>query len=201
MPKTDYPLLYEFHLGLDDLNKQLEEYVQREVQKASTLQEDHSNYGGWHSDRNLDLHLDDGSKRSGLLIPLFLALSDAMKTYIRECHTKFKVEVKPEYDWNYTGAWFNVAFPKSGNYNSPHVHAQSNNQISGAYYIQTETPSSEHPLSGRIDFIDKQNKSQYGFFPKPGTLFLFPSDLLHWVHPYYGDKIRICFSFNVKGVI
>ena len=120
--------------------------------------------------------------------------SEPIMQFIDACHERFHVEPQFTYDWDYAGAWFNVAF--RGSYNAPHTHPDC--QISGAYYIRTEQPSKEYPFSGRTDFIHEN--MQYGFFPKPGTLLLFPSDMLHWVHPYYGSDIRICLSFNAKNV-
>lgn len=195
--QTPHPFLYEFTLDLENVNKKLEAYVHEEMERTKGLDSSakHSNIRGWHSERNLDTKLGDGSRGSNLLLPLFQALSEPMMAYIRACPTKFNVEPKPEYDWNYAGSWFNVAF--QGSYNAPHTHPGC--QISGAYYVRTEQPTKEEPFSGRIDFIDEKG-TQYGFFPKAGTLFLFPSDMLHWVHPYYGDGIRICLSFNAKNI-
>lgn len=189
-------LIREFNLRHDEINRKLEEYVVNELKKYKEMNHPlrHSNIGGWHSDRDLHAKLGDGSPLSTLLIQLLDSFSMPINQYINSCHEKFGTTPSSAYYWDYTGAWFNVAF--QGSYNSPHVHAGS--QISGAYYIRTEQPEDEHPFSGRIDFI--YNNLQYGFFPKPGTLLLFPSDMLHWVHPYHGSGIRICLSFNINNI-
>lgn len=190
------PLIGEFHLDHDALNKRLEAFVQQRIKQDTGFDGvlKNSNVGGWHSNRELHAHLGDGSAESNQLLLLFESLTGPMNTYIRSHAEKFKTVPKESYDWNYTGAWYNVAF--EGSYNAPHAHPGS--QISAAYYIRTEEPNEKHPFSGRIDFI--QNNIQYPYFPKPGTLLLFPSDLLHWVHPYYGKEIRICLSFNANNI-
>lgn len=191
-----HPLIQEFHIEQPELNQKLEKLVRDEIDREKGLGIDakHSNIGGWHSERNLDAKLADGSPRSALLIQLFESFSGPMTEYIRNNAEKFHTTQKEAYEWFYAGSWFNVAF--KGSYNAPHVHPGC--QISAAYYIRTEEPSKEHPFSGRIDFIDKN--IQYGYFPKAGTLFLFPSDMLHWVHPYFGNDLRICLSFNAKKI-
>lgn len=189
-------LIREFHLKNDEINRKLEEYVYNQINQSESLKERqlHSNIGGWHSDRNLHANLGDGSELSHQLILLLDSFSDPINEYINSLHDRFDVKPSPSYLWDYTGTWFNVAY--KGSYNSPHVHPSS--QISAAYYIRTEPPTAESPFSGRIDFI--HDNIQYGFFPTPGTLILFPGEMLHWVHPYYGSGYRICFSFNSNNI-
>jgi len=195
--KTAHPLIGEFHLDNHDLNTKLQEYVRQEIRQDTGLDpnQKHSNIGGWHSKKDLDARLSDGSEGSNLLLLLLASFSDPITEYIRT-HTKiFQTLPKDSYNWNYAGVWYNVAF--NGSYNAPHVHPGA--QISAAYYIRTEEPDQAHPFSGRIDFIE--NNIQYPFTPKAGTLLLFPSTMLHWVHPYYGKELRICLSFNAKDII
>jgi hypothetical protein len=195
--KSIHPLIGVFQLGNEELNKKIADHVRQEIQKELSLNEvlKHSNIGGWHSKRDLDSKLGDGSPGSNLLLLLLASFSDSIMEYIRTNPEKFNTVAKESYDWNYAGTWYNVAF--GGSYNAPHVHPGA--QISGAYYVRTEEPDEKHPYSGRIDLIE--DNVQYPFFPHPGTLILFPSDMLHWVHPYYGSDLRICLSFNAKNII
>lgn len=195
MTKYLHPLIQESQLDLPAVNEQLVEHVRQEIEKAGLgAHTRHSNIGGWHSERNLDAKLGDGSPLSAQLIQVFSGFSAPITEYINHVGpAKFNVQ-EGNYDWNYAGAWFNVAF--NGSYNAPHTHPGC--QISGAYYIRTEEPSKDAPMSGRIDFI--VDNVQYSSFPKAGTLFLFPSEMLHWVHPYHGSDIRICLSFNAKNI-
>jgi len=194
--QTVNPHIYEFHLGLEETNRHLEEYVRNEIAKVHTLglEEKHSNIGGWHSERNLHTRLGEHTAYTDHLLRLFAAFENPMNEYIKNCHEKFGVRPLNSYHFDYTASWFNVAF--GGSYNAPHIHPLS--QISAAYYVRTEEPTKEYPFSGRIDLIE--NNTQYPFSPKSGTLLLFPSDMLHWVHPYHGSDIRICLSFNAGNI-
>jgi len=191
-----HPLIHEFQLDFDDVNKKLVTHVEQEIKRTTGLDASarHSNIGGWHSERDLDAKLGDGSPSSNRLLQLFAGFSEPMMEFIRAYPAKFETIVKESYDWNYAGAWFNIAF--GGSYNAPHTHPGS--QISAAYYIRTEESTKEYPFSGKIDFIHEN--IQYGCHPTDGTLILFPSTMLHWVHPYYGSKLRICLSFNAKNI-
>jgi uncharacterized protein (TIGR02466 family) len=195
-PIMTIPSVQKFHLNNDEVNHKLEEHVLHAVKQNQGLDSKalHTNIGGWHSERDLHAKLGDGTELSEQLIELLNSFSPPITEYIRKHADRFNTKPNDSYLWNYTGVWFNVGF--QGSYNAPHTHPGS--QISAAYYIRTEQPSSEHPFSGRIDFIHKNLQS--GHFPKPGTLILFPSEMLHWVHPYYGTGLRICLSFNINSI-
>lgn len=189
--------LQKFDLKQEDLNAKLEKYVVEEMRRTEKhgKKEQHSNIGGWQGDRDLHAKLGGETESSKLLLKLFASFSDPMMEYIKTCCVKNNVKPSKEgYDWDYTDAWFNVAV--KGSYNAPHTHPLSD--ISAAYYVRTEEPPEGYPYSGRIDFYNEYGSDQ--FFPKPGTLLLFPSTMLHFVHPYYGNGLRICLSFNAKNI-
>ena len=64
----------------------------------------------------------------------------------------------------------------------------------------------EKDLAGLISFFDGRVsmprnspplvKHRETFKPKTGDLYIFPSFLMHDVHPFRGDGERRCFSFN-----
>jgi len=191
--RTPIVFIQEFHLGHDTLNQKLEENVLEEMNRKKD-QVQHSNIGGWQSERDLHARLQDGTPLSLHLLKLFESFSAPMMEYINGCCARCNINPSSSYDWDYTGAWFNVA--TRGGYNAPHTHPFS--EISGSYYIRTEEPSAEYPFSGRIDFYYENGDNH--FFPKPGTLLLFPSTMLHFVHPYYGSGNRISLSFNVNRI-
>lgn len=191
---TPIVLIKEFQLGNETLNQQLEKTVAEEMNRKDLKKEQHSNIGGWQSERDLHAKLGNGTKLSNSLLKLFESFSSPMMHYINECCLEWKIQPSASYDWDYTGAWFNVA--NRGGYNAPHTHPLS--AISGAYYIRTEEPPEGYPFSGRIDFYYERGEKYY--FPKAGTLILFPSTMLHFVHPYYGSGPRICLSFNANNI-
>jgi uncharacterized protein (TIGR02466 family) len=195
--KVKMTLVQKFELGNESLNQKLSDLVLEEINQEMGLNKEarHSNIGGWHSKRDLHAKLGNGTVSGDLLLQLFASFSAAMMEYIKASGLGNTIQlIGTDYDWDYTGAWFNVAF--QGSYNAPHTHPGS--QISAAYYIRNEDSPKEHPFSGRIDFIHENLTTS--FFPKAGDLILFPSDMLHWVHPYYGSGLRICLSFNATHV-
>jgi len=187
--------IQEFNLGNAEINKKLEKFVLEDMQKHKGItKEQHSNIGGWQSERDLHAKLGDGTPYHSELLRLFASFSSPITQFINKCCVQCNVKPNATYDWDYSDAWFNVA--AQGGYNAPHAHPLS--EISGAYYVRTTEPPEGYPFSGRIDFY-YQDKNTH-FFPKPGTLILFPGDMLHFVHPYYGAGHRICLSFNIKNV-
>ncbi|MEM9782313.1 MAG: TIGR02466 family protein [Pseudomonadota bacterium] len=108
--------------------------------------------------------------------------------------------------------WANVL--RSGQYNDPHVHRRS--VWSGVYYVTGNPPAVDgapNPLlSGRIEFLDPRGGAFFADMPEgamrrralldppAGTMILFPSWLLHMVHPYYGPTPRVVVAFNLNVV-
>ena len=101
-------------------------------------------------------------------------------------------------------AWIVSQF--AGDFNPPHLHRGN---ISGVGYLKI--PSSikrnkEKDLAGLISFFDGRVslprnspplvKHRETFKPREGDLYIFPSFLMHDVHPFRGDGERRCFSFN-----
>ncbi|MEM6971906.1 MAG: TIGR02466 family protein [Pseudomonadota bacterium] len=121
-----------------------------------------------------------------------------------------KALMKPaEFTYSIDG-WANVL--RSGQYNNPHIHRRS--VWSGVYYVTGNPPAVEgapNPrVSGQIEFIDPRPGAFYATMPpsaiqRPvmlnpdaGTMILFPSWLMHMVHPYHGPTPRVIVAFNVN---
>jgi uncharacterized protein (TIGR02466 family) len=102
--------------------------------------------------------------------------------------------------------WANLNRP--GDYNTIHSHPTS--QWSGVYYASTGENDPAHPLSGVIEFQDPRGAPQaqpfpgfdfghkFRLIPEPGLLLVFPSWLLHMVHPFHGTGERISIAFNAS---
>jgi uncharacterized protein (TIGR02466 family) len=100
--------------------------------------------------------------------------------------------------------WANLNRP--GDYNTIHSHPTS--QWSGVYYASIGQNDPSRPLSGVIEFQDPRGAPQAqpfpGFdfghklrlLPEAGLLLVFPSWLLHMVHPFHGQGERISIAFN-----
>jgi uncharacterized protein (TIGR02466 family) len=100
--------------------------------------------------------------------------------------------------------WANIN--GAGDYNTVHSHPTS--QWSGVYYASVGENDPAHPLSGVIEFQDPRGAPQAQPFPgfefghklrlvpEAGLMLVFPSWLLHMVHPFHGQGERISIAFN-----
>jgi uncharacterized protein (TIGR02466 family) len=160
----------------------------------------HSNVGSWHS--ALDL-LNQTASAIRDLNAMILALGRSMTRAITHSHYP-EADRSVAFTWH---GWGNIT--RAGGYNSAHTHPGS--FWSGVYYVDPGDPvSAVHPMSGRLEFFDpragvKQSHlpgtmldSRYLIDPKPGMMLLFPSWLLHCVHPYWGQSDRISIAFNMS---
>jgi uncharacterized protein (TIGR02466 family) len=103
--------------------------------------------------------------------------------------------------------WANVCW--TGNYNAPHIHPDS--AWSGVYYVDAGDPDTAIPFSSCLELLDPRSAAggahtpgdPFGhpvrISPLAGLLVLFPSWLVHWVHPHSGRRERIAISFNVSA--
>lgn len=99
--------------------------------------------------------------------------------------------------------WLNVNPP--GGYNSPHQHSDAH--LSGVYYV--DVPKAKSDAGGAIEFLSPHPvrllstvirsqlfSDRVRVQPKAGDLIIFPSQLVHWVHPNDSGKPRITAAFN-----
>ena len=153
-----------------------------------------SNVGGWHSAPDFIL------RREPCLVQLVTRIRVMVGEMVRAM-------MKPRTDKMHIEGWANVL--RHGQYNMPHVHP--NATWSGVYYV-TGNPAPEtagHPHSGKIEFTDPrpgaaatytvENMMQQSCMlnPDAGTMVVFPSWLVHQVHPYFGPDARVSIAFNV----
>ncbi len=102
--------------------------------------------------------------------------------------------------------WANVN--RSGDYNVIHSHPRCD--WSGVYYVSTGSSDAADTtsLGGVIEFQDPRGAANSAPFPgfdfgrkvrivpQPGLMLIFPSWLLHMVHPFEGPGDRITVAFN-----
>ena len=159
--------------------------------RAASLSVGKSNVGGWHS---------EGDFIRGEA-PALGELRERIRAVSIELTQRFMVP--GSYGFVLDG-WANVLGP--GNYNGPHNHP--NATWSGVYYL-TGVPGLPTALGGKLEFFDPRpaagmlyaadNMLQRRclFSPRAGCLLMFPSWLMHMVHPHSGDGERISVAFNV----
>ena len=152
-----------------------------------------SNRSGWHSKGNL-FESD---------APSIQKVRDAAQDAVLEITRKVNTRFKPEDFSLKLFAWMN-ANPVGG-YNAPHTHPGAH--WSGVYYVAQ--PEVEEGSSGMIEFLDPRFDLEHWkildastfrpkltFRPSVGELILFPSYLMHWVHPNQSKEERVTIAFN-----
>lgn len=92
-------------------------------------------------------------------------------------------------------------------YLSPHSHL--NAEASVVYCLDAGDENPEYPLNGRLSFADPRLPGCCDKEPgrvtmevappmQAGSMVIFPSDLVHFVHPYYGIRPRITIAWNIR---
>ncbi len=110
-----------------------------------------------------------------------------------------KLGNKEERHVNITESW--IQFYKNTDYKVLHNHERYGPPYplfrwAGSYYVDDGAPDPTMPYSGVLSFrVREQN---YLFRPKAGLLLLWPSEILHEVHPFYGERNRIAINFNIS---
>ena len=94
-----------------------------------------------------------------------------------------------------------IQFYKQGDYKVLHNHERygppyPHNRWAGAYYIDDGDPDPTMPYSGTLSFRVRQ--VNYYIRPFPGLLVMWPADILHEVHPFYGARERVVVNFNIN---
>ena len=94
-----------------------------------------------------------------------------------------------------------IQFYKQGDYKVLHNHERygppyPNNRWAGAYYIDDGDPDATMPYSGLLSFLVRQ--VNHYIRPLPGLLVMWPADILHEVHPFYGTRERVVVNFNIN---
>jgi hypothetical protein len=89
----------------------------------------------------------------------------------------------------------------AGDFNPPHMHM---GHLSCAGFIRVPdsiTNDEEREEAGYLEFMYGEShkflRFKYSIKPKVGAIYMFPSWLTHFVHPFRGEGIRRSISFNV----
>ena len=152
-----------------------------------------SNIGGWHSDHDLMQWPE----------PEMQVFRQHLGQALQEMTSATFDAFPPDLEVLVTG-WANIS--RNGAYTRAHGHDGS--LWSAIYYVAAEPPPPSHPYSGLLSFVDPRSGSRtapkmqapYGYHmdiqPEEGLLVIFPGYLLHEVHPYFGEGVRISLSAN-----
>ncbi len=155
-----------------------------------------SNRNGWHAG------------------PEFMQSDDPHIRWVIDTATRFaRRALAPAYNnWSNTELqlgtyWANVL--DKGGFNAPHHHTPQH--WSGTYYVECPEPTGapkDADMGGMLEFINPvasygagERSGNFAIHPRAGMLCLFPSALVHFVHPYHGPGVRvsIAYNFNIVG--
>ena len=114
------------------------------------------------------------------------------------CHATATSEVVVDIGW--------ASVYRGGDYCMPHSHLRT--MASVVYFLDSGDTATSDSLDGRFCFVDPRIDQCCGeeagrmttpFMPPatPGTMILFPSQLVHCVNPYFGHKPRISLSWDI----
>jgi Putative 2OG-Fe(II) oxygenase len=102
-------------------------------------------------------------------------------------------------------SWANVY--QKGDYILPHAHSRSTGSV--VYVVSMGDEDKADPLSGMFSISDPRlqvccqaggNYMSNNYMPdfKAGSMIVFPSDVVHMVTPYMGDRPRITLAWNIN---
>jgi uncharacterized protein (TIGR02466 family) len=154
-----------------------------------------SNHQGWHSTRTFF------DRKEAAIVDLARHIRTGLAHSVKRYWAAFDPTRHPVT----CEGWANVN--GTGAFNSPHTHEQAH--FSGSYYVSV--PSSEDEASGALEFLNPSSgdwlKLPDGSYmirptifvkPKPGSMFIFPSYLRHWVYPNQEEADRVSIAFNLR---
>jgi uncharacterized protein (TIGR02466 family) len=176
-----------------EVNREIAAQLLAEEQTVPSWQR--ANVGGWHSAPDL-------SRRPE---PWFRALMrtvvDAVGAHVAALAAHGGTGPLPAYRYAVT-AWAMIL--RTGHYVITHDHGDAHWSV--AYYVDAgdDLPAP----SGRIAFLDPRRSGRsipelrlfgatFDLAPRTGALAIFPGWLQHYVHPYRGERPRICVSCNL----
>jgi uncharacterized protein (TIGR02466 family) len=189
------PFLVKRFGDADGTNTQLTKVILDRAEQAPSV--GMSNVKGWHSEGDLLDWPEPGIKT--LRDRIETGLSYMLEQTRNPAHSlDMRAKVR---------AWANVA--RQGAYNAIHNHTPA--LYSGVYYVAMGDRPVDDPASrsGLIEFVDPRPGAHGGplpthafnkpliLDPEPGMMLIFPSWLLHAVHPYDGMAARISVAFNL----
>jgi len=181
-------------LNNDLLTKLLSLEYSEPYRRSGTAQK--SNIAGWRSDENL-LTLGVPSVNT-----LTKHVANAI-TFLNQNRPLKKVPAGTGVDMF---AWANIN--RSGEYNSAHIHPGFH--WGAVYFVSTGEADKSQPMNGLLEFHDPRPAAgmmvapgyefgnKFSITPKEGMLVVFPSWLVHSVHPFFGKGARVSIAFNIK---
>lgn len=178
----------------EQLNQELKAVILANEEKSKGIVK--SNIGGWHSD--MGIFSWDAPCIRTIQERVRQAAVECTRSMIIRRNVKFRVRYRLD-------GWANVV--RSGDYHTPHNHP--NNLWSGVYYVTVGEPEPGRRKNGQLELLDPRIgcnmvgipdslfEVRYSIPTRAGLMVLFPSWLIHHVHPFIGKGERISIAFNI----
>ena len=128
------------------------------------------------------------------------AVRDYQNTFDKTFFDYSIEQMNEEYKYQIDESW--IQFYVNGDYKVLHNHLRYGfdpkyeNIWAGGYYIEDGQPDPYQPYAGRFSF--RVRDFNYYIKPEPGLLMMWPGDILHEVHPFYGEGERVVINFNLS---
>lgn len=178
----------------------LKEFVEKKTfTQASTPAE-----GKWHSvptNNFLNIKEPEVVKLKNIVVNSYVqALEDFDSTINKFVLDYSFKDCKSTHTPNIDESW--IQFYQNGDYKVLHNHLRYGFDPTfeyiwaGGYYIQDGIPDPYQPYAGKFSF--RVRNYNYYIKPEPGLVMLWPGDILHEVHPFYGEQERVCINFNLS---
>ena len=191
----------EKHLCKSTIPKKV---IEEFVEKKSFVQPNAPAEGKWHAvPTNNFLNIEEPEVK--LLRNIVMQdYKTALETFLNSLETtQFDYTLQrlnKDYIHNMDESW--IQFYVNGDYKVLHNHLRYGfdpkfqHIWAGGYYIQYGKPDPFQPYAGRFSF----RLRDYNHYIKPqaGMIMLWPGDILHEVHPFYGEEERVCINFNLS---
>jgi uncharacterized protein (TIGR02466 family) len=182
--------------GMDAVNAELAAQLLAEEQAVPSWHR--ANVGGWHSVPDLS------QRPQPCFRTLMRAVVDQVTGVVRALAADAGIEEVPAFRYGVT-AWAMIL--RDGHYVTLHDHGDVHWSV--AYYVDAGDSGDAAPEpSGRLAFVDPRRSGRsipelplfptsFDLKPRTGALVVFPGWLQHHVHPYRGQRPRICVSANL----
>ena len=137
---------------------------------------------------------------------LYNTFQQYLGDYIAYCLKESCIHYNKEHtlDVAVTDMWFNEM--KAGEYNPAHFHTKC--YVSSVLYLKIPKNRTKRNIEckddtdGMIEFSDRSvapdflTRGSLCLQPEVGTMFIWPSSLLHAVYPFLGDEVRRSIAWN-----
>jgi uncharacterized protein (TIGR02466 family) len=197
---TLYPtaLLHRRIPGMEEMNRQLAEFIKTIEQTEPNAVDGSTNDGGFQTTAELF------KRDHPALNVLKQHIREAVQAYARTLVGQECSASPPKLEFVLWG-W--GAILREGNTQGIHIHPYAN--ISGVYYVSAPLGALESSRdSGKISFYDPRPRANMNQLPRqitrrrqapmPGDMIVFPSWLEHSVSAFQGPGERISIAFNAK---